>query len=39
MKDIKMPSPSQKDVLTLSPEKEIRNYEGRQNSFQGCEDS
>ncbi|AAR83554.1 hypothetical protein CNPV208 [Canarypox virus] len=39
MKDIKMPSPSQKDVLTLSPEKEIRNYEGRQDSFQGRQDS
>ncbi|UWX11371.1 CRPV-262 [Crowpox virus] len=31
---MKMPSPSQKDVLTLSPEKEIRNYEGRQDSLQ-----
>ncbi|UOX38605.1 hypothetical protein [Finch poxvirus] len=29
-----MPSPSQKDVLTLSPEKEIRNYEVRRNSLQ-----
>ncbi|QRI42927.1 hypothetical protein ChPV209 [Cheloniid poxvirus 1] len=39
MKDIKMPSPSQKDVLTLSHEKEIRNYEGRQDSLQGRQDS